>query len=108
MSDKLISLESVLKEIRRFKGYIDDDMIERFSIAFKRLPAVPQEMTAREFFEEYRRMCDHTGRCATCPIMEIANIPRMPCKYLAYRHPEKAVAIVEAWAREHPKERSEE
>ena len=56
MSDELISLESVLKEIRRFKGYIDDDMIERFSIAFKRLSPVEPPMLAVEYIHISNRM----------------------------------------------------
>ena len=104
MSDKLISLESVLKEIRRFKGYIDDDMIERFSIAFKRLPTVPHEMSAREFVATISDMCinQFPEGCAPCPLWVAGH----GCgeKILP---PEDTVAIVEAWAREHP-ERSEQ
>lgn len=70
------------------------------------MPIIPQEMSVVEFFAEYRRMCEYIGRCATCPIMEIAVVPRMPCRYLAYEYPDKAAAIVEKWAREHP-ERSD-
>lgn len=113
MSDKLISLESVLKEIRRFKGYIDDDMIERFSIAFKRLPAVPQEMTARELFVARDRMCHSnyngghmTPACKTCPLWRDNNGYYMYCGTLMTMRPLDFLAIVEKWAQEHPEERS--
>lgn len=110
MSDKLVSLESVLKEIRRFKGYIDDDMIERFSIAFKRLPAVPREMTAREYLHHRNRIChtryverqdDDEFLCEKCVLKE-ACAPSDDAAEIS-----KSIAIVEEWAREHP-ERSEE
>ena len=114
MSDKLVSLESVLKETRRFKGYIDDDMIERFSIAFKRLPHIPQEMTAAEYLKQKYRMDDWSAEncnriadvcdveCNDCPYDQVPS-----CTDEAKR-PLEAVAIVEKWAREHPEERSED
>ena len=99
MSDKLISLESVLKEIRRFKGYIDDDMIERFSIAFKRLPTVPQEMSAREYGETLMKICaSHKGKCHKCELGD---------DWQCATPNERTIPIVEQWAKEHP-ERSEE
>ena len=103
MSDKLISLESVLKEIRRFKGYIDDDMIERFSIAFKRLPAVPHEMSARELFNAYQRICEeysHKGipiRCDECPLYSICPEIGRAIRVMVIWS-----TIIERWAREHP------
>ena len=34
-----ISLESAIVEIKRFIGYLDEDMIERLQIAIRRIPA---------------------------------------------------------------------
>lgn len=95
MSDKLISLESVLKETRRFRGYIDDDMIERFSLAFKRLPSVELPMSAVEFGKTRERLC-RTCSCSSCPLMNIYT----GCKY--HEINDDTVAIVEKWSREHP------
>lgn len=106
MSEKLISLESVLKEIRRFKGYIDDDMIERFSIAFKRLAPVEQPMSAVEFVRQFHRMCQSIN-CDECGLLHDDKVPRS-CVCLLGVYPEFAVETIEKWAREHPEERSEE
>lgn len=35
-----IALEAALKEIERFVGYLDDDMIYRIQIALKRIPTI--------------------------------------------------------------------
>ena len=94
MSDKLISLESALKEIRRFKGYIDDDMIERFSIAFKRLPAVPQEMSAREFLRTLQRKADAENLITVMKF--VGNDWSTPPAF------GKWVEDTEKWAHEHP------
>ena len=114
MSDKLVSLNAVINIAMQYCpdddgscSKADVDLREMLDELENLSPAVPQEMSAVEFFAEYRRMCEYIGRCATCPFMEIAVAPRTPCRYLAYAYPEKAVAIVEKWAREHP-ERSEE
>jgi hypothetical protein len=107
MSDKLISLESALKEIRRFKGYIDDDMIERFSIAFKRLSPVELPMSAVEYLRAYARMHNSVYSCAVCPLSLCNNGTGYDCYNFECTHPAEAVAIVGKWAREHP-ERSED
>lgn len=64
------------------------------------------EMTAREFFEEFRRMCQTVDGCSDCHIIDMERCEGYPCRYRAYLNPKEAVAIVEKWAREHP-ERSE-
>ena len=87
----------------------DDDMIDEGEFAYltseaNKLPAVPREMTAREFAKAFRRMCDSydvNGRnnCEGCELWReniccLCDLPDI-------------IPIVEAWAREHP-ERSEE
>lgn len=94
MSDKSISLESVLKEIRRFKGYIDDDMIERFSIAFKRLPPVELPMLAVEYIHISNRMLDEDYQAWDRLKFFEENDDA-----------DKATAWVKEWAREHPEKR---
>ncbi len=112
MSDKDLVFRGDVKAFKQSfiydGGYPDVKLVSAVTIEdIDSIQPVPHEMSAREFFEEYRRMCEYTGRCAICPIMEIAEAPRTPCRYLAYAYPDKAVAIVEKWAREHP-ERSKE
>lgn len=50
---KLIDVEKACKEIDRFKGYLDEDMICRLKIAVKRLPIV--EAIPIEWLEEICR-----------------------------------------------------
>lgn len=71
-------------------------------------PAAPQEMSAVEFFEEFQRMCHTVDGCSDCPIMGMEKYEGFPCRYRAYQDADKTVAVVEAWAREHPEERSEQ
>lgn len=63
-----------------------------------------REMTAREFANEFRRMCDAYLNCMEdgddCPLFT-ANICSLDELV-------NIVPVVEKWAREHPEERSEE
>ena len=67
-------------------------------------PAVPHEMSAVEFANEFRRMCDAYLNCMEdgddCPLFT-ANICSLDELV-------NIVPVVEQWAREHPEERSEE
>lgn len=75
------------------------------------IPAVPQEMSAVKYLKAEQRMCfdENVGKrnCLTCPLSSKINPARINCGDYTRQHPEKAVAIVGAWVREHP-ERSEE
>jgi ssDNA-binding Zn-finger/Zn-ribbon topoisomerase 1 len=73
-----------------------------------RAVAVPQEMSVREYVRERDRMCaHHNAFCDDCPVlperMEGEKVLHN-CPIWTMRDPEKAVAIVEKWAREHPEE----
>lgn len=66
-------------------------------------------MDAIKYFEEKKRMLDSIGRksgicsgvsCSDCPFY--ANKRELLCGEFESEHPEKAVAIVEKWAEEHP------
>ena len=61
-------------------------------------PAVPQEMSAREFAEARDRLCDSMNECTDCPIYKACLTNSLT----------KILPMVEAWAREHSEERSEE
>lgn len=71
-------------------------------------PAVPHEMSARELFNAYQRICEeysHKGipvRCDECPLYTICpEIGKALRVMVIWSH------IIERWAQEHP-ERSEE
>ena len=71
-------------------------------------PAVPQEMSAREYIREYRRMCDfYFGKpstdggvrgCGDCPGRLNG---KKNCIFSPTRD-ESSIPIVEEWAQEHP------
>ena len=69
------------------------------------IPAVPQEMSAREFVSAFQLMCykENIDGCSACPLWQ--TTPKYDCM-LRENDPETIVAIVEKWAREHPEERS--
>ena len=55
MEDKLVSLNTVLSEIDRWIGYLDEDMIMRIQTGIKKLPSVTQlcdDMISRGVFEQ--------------------------------------------------------
>lgn len=70
-------------------------------------PAVPREMSAVEYLRTMRSICEDGRNCGKCPLSYNNNGAGINCQDYAAYHPEEAVAIVEAWAKEHP-ERSEE
>lgn len=69
---------------------------------------VPQEMSAREYLQTMRPICEDGRNCGKCPLSYNNNGAGINCQDYAAYYPEEAVAIVEAWAREHPEERSKE
>lgn len=97
---------SLLGEAREIELCLDcqSELLEWIASANGRLPAVPHEMTAREFVATISDMCinQFPEGCAPCPLWVAGH----GCgeKILP---PEDTVAIVEAWAKEHPEERSE-
>lgn len=67
-------------------------------------------MDAVKFFKETKRMCDSIrvvggfiGRCDECEI-DRRKAPRQTCDTYIKQNPEEAVAIVEKWSMEHPRE----
>lgn len=72
--------------------------------AIRDISTIPQEMSAREYHLIKRRMCKN---CPVCPLNEAAINLFIDCKRFEREYPEKAVALVENWAEEHPEERSE-
>ena len=59
-------------------------------------------MEAVEFLRNYDRMCSTIDKCSECPAVN------MKCCELTTDEPEKLVAIVEKWAKEHPEETEQE
>lgn len=60
-------------------------------------------MDAVEFFKAKDRMCKiYWGNCKICDLSSDNNAMNMGCSSFVEHYPEKAVAIVEKWAKEHP------
>lgn len=71
-------------------------------------PAVPHEMSAREYIRQQYRMCmtqSDGAKCEGCPLSP--SVTGEYCDTYEVLYPEQAVSIVEKWAKEHPEERSE-
>lgn len=89
----------------------DDDMIDEGKLAYliseaNKLPAVPQEMSAREFVIAHHRMCQSKMECVECRICHDDREPRS-CAVLMGLNPDDTVDVVEEWAREHPEEEND-
>lgn len=131
MSDKDLikrgDTEEARDELVRVLNYINSsgtldyaDYCELFNTikrVFDALKAVPQEMSAREFLKEKARMkatlleeCKKRVQCRepSCRICQWSYRDRVPDGNFERENPQQAISIVEAWAREHPEERSEE
>lgn len=60
-------------------------------------------MDAVEFFKAKDRMCKmYWGNCKICDLSSDNNAMNMGCSSFVERYPEKAVVIVEKWAKDHP------
>ena len=61
-------------------------------------------MDAVEFLKEQYRMCKALrSHCEECGLSYTNNKTDLVCADFIQRHPEEAVAIVEKWAKEHPR-----
>ncbi len=61
-------------------------------------------ITALEYFKIKKRMTKEcTIGCGACPLWDKNDGLTMMCKKFEMRYPEKAIAIVEQWGKEHPK-----
>ena len=62
------------------------------------------EMTASEYLREKARMTEGCKMvCEWCLLHSYNNGNGDGCRYLEYKHPEEAIAIVQKWAQEHPR-----
>ena len=60
-------------------------------------------MDAVEFFKAWKRMCrEYPECCENCPIYKAKGAGNGLCQNWVKMHPEKSIAIVEQWAKEHP------
>lgn len=57
-------------------------------------------MNAVEIIRQQARMCNEMESCKVCPIGQ--EVTGHLCRYYRLDHPEKAVELVEKWAKEHP------
>ena len=61
-------------------------------------------MDAVEFLKEQHRMCEAlNSHCEECGLSYINNKTEHLCGDFIKRHPEEAAAIVEKWAKDHPR-----
>lgn len=58
-------------------------------------------MDAIKFLKLWDRLC-RKNSCIQCPLSSFNNQVDIVCKEFLKKFPEKAVEIVEAWAKEHP------
>ena len=72
-----------------------------FKLDVAKAPAVPQEMSAREFVIAHHRMCQSKMECVECRICHDDREPRS-CAVLMGLNPDDTVTVVGEWAREHP------
>ena len=83
--------------------------VYRFAFGYDRAYGVwvAEMMDAVEFFKEHGRMCDSLApSCIGCEIMKSVAYTtdgHGTCREYIKRHPDEAVAIVERWAKEHPR-----
>lgn len=106
MSDNDLIRRGVIKERMIARGWKHPDSTVTEFVEDD-LPAVPREMTAREFLVAYKRMCASFPEtdCSKCPIYTpYKDCTDNPCDWDI----DKILPAVEKWAREHPDERSEE
>lgn len=59
-------------------------------------------MDAVEYLKERHRMCYSSAACDSCRLRAEAAKAHEMCGEYVENHPEKAVEIVERWAKEHP------
>lgn len=57
-------------------------------------------MKAVDYLKEKARMTNNCDTCRNCPLDNVENM--MSCVILESNYPEKAVEIVEKWAKENP------
>ena len=70
---RLIDADDLKKWLERWKGYLDDDMIQRMQICSKDIPTIEEWKKGKwiPFLEEYHDMF----KCSNC-----GNITRVPFK----------------------------
>lgn len=77
--------------------------MERLSNEINSIPAVPREMTAREYAAHFNRMCLLSNNCAECPLGNAKG--DYFCREYQINKPDIAVKTVEQWATEHPEKK---
>lgn len=99
-----VSRKAILSKVTYFEH---DNLLAVCVRDINETPAVPHEMTAREYLMVRTRMCYKYEACEGCPLNIINEKYNCLCFEVESQSPEEAVAVVEAWAHEHPEERSE-
>lgn len=99
MSDKDLIRRGEVEDIlcNAYDGTIDEGALAYLISELKKIPAVPHEMSAREYVHTSNRMLKEDYRAWDRLMVFEENDDA-----------DKAIAWMEEWAREHPEERSEE
>lgn len=102
MSDKDLIRRGEVEDIlcNAYDGTIDEGALAYLISELKKIPAVPQEMSAREYLQTMRPICEDGRNCGKCPLSYNNNGKGINCQDYAAYYPKEAVATVERWARE--------
>jgi len=111
MSDNdCVSRERLKSEVLTYVRSTDNPTVNDVLGIITDLPAVPHEMSAKEFFPKWFEICNTylPDDCYHCPLYLHRNSRKFtpPCMHLMMTDAEQVISIVERWAQEHP-ERSE-
>ena len=77
------NLDDVIMEIKRFKGYLDDDMITRLTIAIDRIPSADVAEVRHAEWQLIHRgkdFCKDVYRCSECGFL-VTGIQKVAYAY---------------------------
>lgn len=87
MEEKQISLEAAKREIQRFNGYIDEDMITRINIALTKLGTVGEQKTGKWIIKTINTFSLAYGSTGYEPVYECSVCGRVTESYLRLDEP---------------------
>ena len=94
----LHELKSFLKSMKM----VDAKQGRYFKRSQKSVERIIEEMDAKEFVKDIRRMCEYYEDCVECPNRECGYCSKSGL--LADDEAEEIISIVDKWAKEHPVE----
>ena len=92
------------------KNYLSEAMeaaTERLKVelkaAFEQEQKIPHDITAKEFWYNFRRLCCAQGNCEVCPVHSACSSYTVMLKL--FKNMESVIETVEQWAKEHPEKK---